>query len=162
MHGLGISTHAPLAGCDLRFRVALKIRLISTHAPLAGCDPTTSETTLFASISTHAPLAGCDKQRRHEQQLDHISTHAPLAGCDSSARAAWWPRWRFQPTHPLRGATANMHKLLRACLRRQTNLWYFCPGCRLSGHSVPFLCKKIVKSFVRTAQVISAHLRFAL
>ena len=34
----GISTHAPLTGCDWYFTVRLVSFSISTHAPLTGCD----------------------------------------------------------------------------------------------------------------------------
>ena len=86
-------------------------------------------------ISIHAPLAGCDSGRPVDFYAVLISIHAPLAGCDRLFRASWTrkrnfnPRtpcgvrlhflkvipwyYRFQSTHPLRGATAQSRHLCR-------------------------------------------------
>ena len=56
----------------------------------------------------------------HQANKKHaISIHAPLAGCDLCVSCRRW-RGRFQSTHPLRGATAKMHKIFCAfCDNRQ-------------------------------------------
>ena len=81
----GISTHAPLAGRDLRHqRTHADERKISTHAPLAGRDPRMlPDFWPFLGISTHAPLAGRDDDGQRYYSYDIV----------------------FQPTRPLRGAT---------------------------------------------------------
>ena len=56
-------------------------------------------------ISTHAPLAGRDAHRASESEKPYISTHAPLAGRDERPVVLAVAR-AFQPTRPLRGATA--------------------------------------------------------
>ena len=99
--------------------------LVSTHAPLARCDVTQPVDVTVETVSTHAPLARCDTSPLALQalrlfQLTHllrgatngcagrssrgVSTHAPLARCDmpNAARAGIA---RFQLTHLLRGAT---------------------------------------------------------
>ena len=49
-----------------------------------------------------------------------ISIHAPLAGCDQILGAQSYTIGLFQSTHPLRGATAKMHKIFCAfCDNRQ-------------------------------------------
>ena len=103
-----ISTHAPLARCDVNsfipFSYSISFQLthllrgattagqitprrnqISTHAPLARCDRSTSLTMRATRISTHAPLARCDQRYRNHPGFGHISTHAPLARCDPGA-----------------------------------------------------------------------------
>ena len=62
--------------------------MISTHAPLARCDLVDYAQLLTTRISTHAPLARCDVEVFREHcMLCNISTHAPLARCD------WMPAW---------------------------------------------------------------------
>ena len=124
-----ISIHAPLAGCDgKRGRFGrhgghfnprtpcgvrprgiggLKAkRCISIHAPLAGCDTIRRYHSFYVRrISIHAPLAGCDISLPQYGHSTLISIHAPLAGCDATTAGAGTTRWRFQSTHPLRGAT---------------------------------------------------------
>ena len=82
------------------------------------------------SISTHAPLAGRDNINAFELvDGGSISTHAPLAGRDDSAEAAHFVNARvFQPTRPLRGATALQAAYL--CM------WKFQPTRPLRGATV--------------------------
>ena len=104
-----ISTHAPLARCDLNPLFLPPFLCISTHAPLARCDVATgvvrtgreyfnSRTSCEVRrwglsqqqqqlISTHAPLARCDPSRRPTNAERQISTHAPLARCDFAEAA---------------------------------------------------------------------------
>lgn len=51
---------------------------------------------------------------------ERISIHAPLAGCDDVYARYFRTNFDFQSTHPLRGATAKMHKNFCAFLRQQT------------------------------------------
>ena len=57
-------------------------------------------------ISTHAPLAGRDADHVAVHLDLRISTHAPLAGRDAAVDDFTLPSIEFQPTRPLRGATA--------------------------------------------------------
>ena len=62
----------------------------------------------YVSISTHAPLAGRDvNELTHPSNHRCISTHAPLAGRDEELTDQGKQRCEFQPTRPLRGATAK-------------------------------------------------------
>ena len=128
-----ISTHAPLAGRDLRrLRARLTALDISTHAPLAGRDrkrllksclgrnfnprapcgarrerQRTRRTA--ANISTHAPLAGRDRDGQSLTDAMRISTHAPLAGRDRSSLRSR-TRWRnFNPRAPCGARRARKH-----------------------------------------------------
>ena len=81
---------------------------ISTHAPLAGRDQHPAAVYCdVRDISTHAPLAGRDREIGPSGIESYISTHAPLAGRDSVAKYGADVAVEFQPTRPLRGATAS-------------------------------------------------------
>ena len=72
----------------------------------------------MAGISTHAPLAGRDDHTLNRLACDDpISTHAPLAGRDSVRPGGKVAMFLFQPTRPLRGATAKEYKSLCTFLR---------------------------------------------
>ena len=63
--------------------------------------------TIASTVSTHAPLAGSDQLVVPFQAVLGVSTHAPLAGSDLPTDV-WGPDFfKFQPTLPLRGATAG-------------------------------------------------------
>ena len=79
---------------------------ISIHAPLTGCDYT-------SPISSYT---SCDFNPRtpHGVRLfsthghfyaTSISIHAPLTGCDNSVGCTSYYMFKFQSTHPSRGAT---------------------------------------------------------
>ena len=123
-----ISIHAPLAGCDMitdgipvdeidfNPRTPCGVRHMqppvtmdellfqSTH-PLRGATYQGGEAYEGDYISIHAPLAGCDHVQRRGHQGTDISIHAPLAGCDMLAFDGQTQTFKFQSTHPLRGAT---------------------------------------------------------
>ena len=67
----------------------------------------------FIAISIHAPRAGCDTPPPPLCRCLRISIHAPRAGCDQAVFAPKLNRWRFQSTHPVRGATGNVHVIVR-------------------------------------------------
>ena len=120
----------PLRGATSIASITSSGSSISTHAPLAGRDPARSRAFSGFGISTHAPLAGRDHVRAaNRSPIGNISTHAPLAGRDRCwvlpcrAQSYFNPRAPcgarlsrasagvscfciFQPTRPLRGATA--------------------------------------------------------
>ena len=131
-----ISIHAPRAGCDgsaparynapQGFQSTHPVRgatrcahspptvggvFQSTHpvrgATGAGLDYLRS----VAPISIHAPRAGCDAFLCATIiDAPTISIHAPRAGCDVLAWFAFRWIYKFQSTHPVRGATYYLIK----------------------------------------------------
>ena len=181
-----ISTHAPLAGRD-RWIGNKKNKRINFN-PRAPCGARQGMQYPLRGanyISTHAPLAGRDPRRQTGvRQAQEISTHAPLAGRDGRCWECSCPA-RFQPTRPLRGATrargmarkgdGNFNPRAPCGARQQkcTNHYaHFCDNRQISdafaqnaacqGILLLFDAGKSCGFWVRTAQVISAHLCFAL
>ena len=97
---------APCGARPLPARVVAVGLCISTHAPLAGRDGDGRRDVRYLGISTHAPLAGRDNKAFEGQHPTYISTHAPLAGRDGADWVDKDDSLLFQPTRPLRGATA--------------------------------------------------------
>ena len=80
---------------------------ISTHAPLAGRDDLREGYVPQEDISTHAPLAGRDRRLLNKNKTDiNFNPRAPC-GARLESLEAFRLRLLFQPTRPLRGATAN-------------------------------------------------------
>ena len=128
---VGISIHAPLAGCD-NVRAELLVNTLHNFNPRTPCgvrQVVAASTPEYADISIHAPLAGCDANGDYFSLVTDISIHAPLAGCDFQPSSViltqvyFNPRTPcgvrrmaslpskvtslFQSTHPLRGATRD-------------------------------------------------------
>ena len=125
-----ISTHAPLAGRDFLRVFVVQIHAISTHAPLAGRDHKRNKRwNNYAKFQPTRPLRGATSRLFQQHLPLYISTHAPLAGRDMFVPLFWSPSTAnfnprapcgarlniyvsaqvcvpFQPTRPLRGATA--------------------------------------------------------
>ena len=143
--GQRISTNAPLAGGDYSHNAAATSSSHFNQRPPCGgrrkfslCDPdalpfqptpplrgaTTALTRShpLVGISTNAPLAGGDTVRGMYDYLTHISTNAPLAGGDGGRGALRAGAAEFQPTPPLRGATAKTAKILSCFYSKQTIL----------------------------------------
>ena len=107
-----ISTHTPHAGCDWQTNTKIGGHsYISTHTPHAGCDYRKPVKRIDrGKISTHTPHAGCDlKQSFYISPPRIISTHTPHAGCDSFFLLSYFICFRFQLTHPMRGATLKFY-----------------------------------------------------
>ena len=179
-----ISTHAPLAGRDKVVSITSDRGRISTHAPLAGRDLTTLRSRSKNCISTHAPLAGRDFHWWSFVSAYYISTHAPLAGRDR-IRGDFFPRrTNFNPRapcgarqggFPARCKRSDFNPRAPCGARQQkcTNHYaHFCDNRQISdAFAQNAACQGILLLFdagkpcgfwVRTAQVISAHLCFAL
>ena len=63
-----ISIHTALAGCDLGWMTATRVReMISIHTALAGCDAAEPDAKKNGVISIHTALAGCDKLSKTER-----------------------------------------------------------------------------------------------
>ncbi len=124
-----ISTHAPRAGRDRFPFHCHRLNRISTHAPRAGRDVKVQRETIQSDdfnprapcgarrarerhgrggcrISTHAPRAGRDAFVELDVIREGISTHAPRAGRDADDHWFEASKAIFQPTRPVRGATA--------------------------------------------------------
>ena len=96
------------------------VRFQSTH-PLRGATIKCGYTLLY--LSNFNPRTPCGVRPGNDKgnitTLD-ISIHAPLAGCDIGQNSLIRISSPFQSTHPLRGATAKMHKIFCAfCDNRQ-------------------------------------------
>ena len=137
-----------------------------------------------AGFQPTRPLRGATPHVLQVSGVGCISTHAPLAGRDRIARTLFPSVSVFQPTRPLRGATvlpllhdrAVRISTLAPCGARQqkcTNHYaHFCDNRQISdAFTQNAACQGILLLFdagkpcgfwVRTAQVISAHLCFAL
>ena len=119
----GISIHAPLAGCDKNQATTQPDKdKISIHAPLAGCDhgARACRKRRTADFNPRTPCGVRLVATIADPVTHKISIHAPLAGCDVALYAVCPLLSRFQSTHPLRGATAKMHKIFCAfCDNRQ-------------------------------------------
>ena len=125
-----ISTHAPRAGSDTHCAVSWMTH--SNFNPRSPCGERRRDfiplytacrnfnprspcgerqcSLGFASqqcISTHAPRAGSDHFCSLLSQMIVISTHAPRAGSDALAVISVLLGLEFQPTLPVRGATAG-------------------------------------------------------
>ena len=136
-----ISTHAPLAGRDRRGlhreednyyfnpRAPCGARQLGTEyrnkgqkkfqptRPLRGATLAEDRVGHGESISTHAPLAGRDAQKKNAPTVArHFNPRAPcgarLLGIEIEPCSK-----AFQPTRPLRGATAKVYKSLCTFLR---------------------------------------------
>ena len=113
-----ISIHAPLAGRDdaIRTLKTVEAEFQSTH-PLRGATVADHAAIRIGDISIHAPLAGRDSgDPTHRSAPPYFNPRTPCGvrrGYQDQITAALV----FQSTHPLRGATANMHKKSHTYLR---------------------------------------------
>ena len=80
------------------FQSTHPVRGATGHAPLTEMTP---------QISIHAPREGCDFGMGAVPQQPHISIHAPREGCDPLSLSLIAVAYRFQSTHPVRGATCS-------------------------------------------------------
>ena len=104
-----ISNFNPRTPCGVRLAAdnfVYILSMISIHAPRAGCDKNHAKLASYLiKISIHAPRAGCDRISAYHYVSKNISIHAPRAGCDRHAPSIGDTVFRFQSTHPVRGAT---------------------------------------------------------
>ena len=117
----------------------------------------------FTHISTHAPLAGRDYGLHASAIIaSEISTHAPLAGRDSILFYILTFISNFNPRAPC-GARQQKctNHYAHFCDNRQISD-AFAQNAACQGILLLFDAGKSCGFWVRTAQVISAHLCFAL
>ena len=127
---VGISIHAPLAGCDNEYELKMDaIKTFQSTHPLRGATTLVSPRSYSAhnfnprtpcGVRPHSPRKGAFFyyfNPRTPCGVRHvpagccvtvavISIHAPLAGCDLHKSVVEMIDSKFQSTHPLRGATA--------------------------------------------------------
>ena len=130
LHRADFNPRAPCGARHTHSRTSWRRREISTHAPLAGRDACAIDLTpAYRHFNPRAPCGARRRSRTASATTGRISTHAPLAGRDMTTQRQknhgqtnFNPRApcgarpfapsginsgiRFQPTRPLRGATA--------------------------------------------------------
>ena len=155
------------------------------RAPCGARQPVTKLNVRQENFNPRAPCGARHELTHPSNHRGEISTHAPLAGRDGHESFYRNPWSEFQPTRPLRGATRIRYSKSRnrkhfnpraPCGARQqkcTNHYaHFCDNRQISdAFAQNAACQGILLLFdagkpcgfwVRTAQVISAHLCFAL
>ena len=176
----------PLRGATSLLRGCNKSLTFQPTRPLRGATNLRRGSGIFLiRFQPTRPLRGATSPLTYRLTLVAISTHAPLAGRDYCVSCPACSVNQFQPTRPLRGATLSACNLVyrvsdfnpRApCGARQqkcTNHYaHFCDNRQISdAFAQNAACQGILLLFdagkpcgfwVRTAQVISAHLCFAL
>ena len=100
-------TH-PLRGATKTAGKSMSEALISTHTPLAGCNVIFVFFVVYFVISTHTPLAGCNITAIDLQHYQNdFYSHTPC-GVQLKPDMPIIPPSTFLLTHPLRGATRIM------------------------------------------------------
>ena len=164
---LGKEYFNPRAPCGARHHLpgAQAVHLyFNPRAPCGARRETFEAIAPVITISTHAPLAGRDP-RELCGQVGHriISTHAPLAGRDTDVIVKRYIRITdFNPRAPC-GARQQKctNHYAHFCDNRQISD-AFAQNAACQGILLLFDAGKSCGFWVRTAQVISAHLCFAL
>ena len=112
-HRRRVSTHAPLAGSDFRSRWNQTLLYVSTHAPLAGSDiPPMS---MMNTSSCFNPRSPCGERRSAPEGRRRAARFNPRSPCGERRLrgCGFLPRpVVFQPTLPLRGATAPVGRVV--------------------------------------------------
>ncbi len=91
----------------------------STH-PLRGATQQNVRLTADTQISIHAPLAGCDWACWHLNEYSRNFNPRTPCGVRRHERRMQYVRFKFQSTHPLRGATAKLPKYSRQICAKAT------------------------------------------
>ena len=136
---------------------------ISTHAPLAGRDFIGALNSISRSVfQPTRPLRGATEGDTNITFALGISTHAPLAGRDYSKSSLVLYGFYFNPRAPC-GARQQKctNHYAHFCDNRQISD-AFAQNAACQGILLLFDAGKSCGFWVRTAQVISAHLCFAL
>ena len=165
--------------------MALSTEMISTHAPLAGRDTSRAETQACGlNFNPRAPCGARLQALIHNRYPCLFQPTRPLRGA-TKLKIISGKLNIFQPTRPLRGATTgsvterkntvyfNPRAPCGARQQKCTNHYaHFCDNRQISdAFAQNAACQGILLLFdagkpcgfwVRTAQVISAHLCFAL
>ena len=165
----GVSSHRkdfnPRAPCGARHQQAHHARDHAHFNPRAPCGARQKATAGVTLVPDFNPRAPCGARRVGECFMKgnfYISTHAPLAGRDHAGRKKNKKKYNFNPRAPC-GARqqkcTNHHA--HFCDNRQISD-AFAQNAACQGILLLFDAGKPCGFWVRTAQVISAHLCFAL
>ena len=111
----------PRTPCEVRPKREIHRRCtnaISTHTPLAGCDMSEIiyPAVFHAFQPTHPSRGATRSVIPRAPSVMSFQTHAPLAGCDLVVTKCWCSAALFQPMHPSRGATNDLVGLQHAVL----------------------------------------------
>ena len=139
--------HAPHGARPLKFRDTRAAANFNPHAPHGARRliritarrsldfnpraPRGARRTLRSAIGNstdfnpRAPRGARRTAPRHQDRGGGISIHAPREGRDANYRGGHGGLTGFQSTHPLRGATAKVHKLLYTLLRKKARFQPF-------------------------------------
>ncbi len=85
----------------------------STH-PMRGATFRDRSLVRIIFISIHAPHAGCDVAQGLRDRVRHDFNPRTPCGVRLSPRMAERSTWKFQSTHPMRGATAGIKQAARS------------------------------------------------
>ena len=100
----------------IKFLVKVLDEFQSTHPARGATLPPTTGFQLSRDFNPRTPR-GVRQQRLDTLcHIPRISIHAPREGCDKGICTYLNVDWKFQSTHPARGATANFTKEQRVCL----------------------------------------------
>ena len=157
------STH-PTRGATGHTRVIIVAYTFQSTHPTRGATRQHGNRRVIAHVSIHAPHTGCDIINAVLCGLVGVSIHAPHTGCDQFAHGLLTtpPRFnprtphgvrlllhrnasqgkQFQSTHPTRGATRPLSRLLRLLL--------------VSIHAPHTGCDKVILLF-GTTKFVSIH-----
>ena len=141
-----ISIHAPLAGCDAaRPARCTRLRAFQSTHPLRGATLIPSNSAAFFCISIHAPLAGCDSSYlavslwmadfnprtpcgvrpcpRYPARQPTPGDFNPRTPCGVRRAACSLDnyKFKFQSTHPLRGATLFSFRAISQSIFQSTH-----------------------------------------
>ena len=102
-----ISTHAPLARCDLVKSLMLSVPTISTHAPLARCDKSYS-LTIDCGINFYSRTS-CEVRLKRGCNINELQDFYSRTSCEVRLKELLLLQATllFLLTHLLRGATAR-------------------------------------------------------
>ena len=116
-HYIKFQPTRPLRGATGDLCIYRQIYYISTHAPLAGRDRSSSRA--VRTITHFNPRAPCGARRHTLSGSTRANNFNPRAPCGARPRRSGSIRdvCKFQPTRPLRGATAKVYKSLCTFLR---------------------------------------------
>ena len=108
LHDYYVSIHAPWEGCDAGLTTQRQRYTVSIHAPWEGCD-TTYEIARCTDIrvSIHAPWEGCDCQTVLALGVMVCFNSRTLGRVRPNSIRHSLTIFRFQFTHPGKGATTT-------------------------------------------------------
>ena len=100
-----VSIHAPREGCDLVLVLLDLFFGVSIHAPREGCDDGSLWSLVIRHVSIHAPREGCDWNSNKSRLLPGSFNSRTPGGVRQTAPCETPCIYKFQFTHPGRGAT---------------------------------------------------------